>query len=52
MLCSELTKREPVCVLPEARTAATRVADVMTREVVACRSEEDIRQAEAQLTPP
>src|SRR5687767_5004170 len=89
MVCSELMKSEPVCVLPDtavqtaaqrmsdenigflpvcdasgkvlgtltdrdiavrvvakALPATTRVADVMTCEVVACRADEDIQQAE------
>jgi len=92
MLCSELMKTEPVCVLPDdtvqtaaqrmrdedigflpvcdgsgkplgtltdrdiairlvaaALPAATRVADVMTSEVVACRPDEDVRQAEERM---
>jgi CBS domain-containing protein/uncharacterized protein (DUF2267 family) len=92
MLCSELMKREPVCVLSDttvqtaaqrmddenigfvpvcdtsgkvlgtltdrdialrvvakALPAATRFPDVMTREVVACRPEEDIQQAEERM---
>jgi CBS domain-containing protein len=92
MLCSELMKSEPVCVLPDttvqaaaqrmgdenigflpvcdnsgkvlgtltdrdiairamakALPATTRVADVMTCEVVACRADEDIQQAEERM---
>ncbi|WP_437855940.1 CBS domain-containing protein [Sorangium sp. So ce363] len=92
MLCSQLMKSEPVCVLPDttvqtaaqrmvdenigflpvcdasgkvlgaltdrdiairvvakALPATSRVADVMTCEVVACRADEDIQQAEERM---
>lgn len=92
MLCSEVMKSEPACVLPDttvqtaaqrmgdqnigflpvcdatdkvlgtltdrdiavrvvakALPATTRVADVMTCEVVACRPDEDIQQAEERM---
>src|SRR4051794_40027044 len=92
MLCSELMKSEPVCMLPDdtvqtagqrmgdenigflpvcdaggkvlgtltdrditirvvakALPVTTRVADVMTCEVVACRADEDIQQAEERM---
>jgi CBS domain-containing protein len=45
-----LTDRDiAVRLVAEARPAATPVADVMTREVVACRPDEDIRQAEERM---
>jgi CBS domain-containing protein len=33
-------------VLADARPASTRVSDVMTREVIACRPEDDVERAE------
>ena len=37
-------------VIAEGRTAATKCADVMTREVIACRPEDDLRRAQDLMT--
>jgi CBS domain-containing protein len=37
-------------VIAEGRTAATKCADVMTREVIACRPEDDLRKAQDLMT--